>query len=208
MGFENRKLCDKCARYGRHNPGTGRSFCDTCYCGSHFDDEMTDDNSKMGLEDLKEAWNAQKPVDVSKIVKNLSYNTIGDVGITITGEVDSIPEFTVEFKNGKYWRVPRKNHRDIYDAMVYSLDALSTQNIPELKIAAPTPIIRPYYISKVIFNDPATIVFWADGTKTIVKAVNEPFDKEKGLAMAICKKIFGNKGNYFNVIKEWTEKED
>ena len=59
-------------------------------------------------------------------------------------------------------------------------------------------------IKKVIFNNPATIVFWADGTKTVVKAENEDFDPEKGLAMAIVKKVFGNKGSYFNKIKRWT----
>ena len=52
-------------------------------------------------------------------------------------------------------------------------------------------------IKKVIFNNPATIVFWADGTKTVVKAKNEDFDPEKGLAL-------GNKGSYFNKIKRWT----
>lgn len=60
-------------------------------------------------------------------------------------------------------------------------------------------------IKNVIFNAPATIVFWMDGTKTVVKAVNEDFDPEKGLAMAIAKKAFGNNGNYFNKIKKWTE---
>lgn len=60
-------------------------------------------------------------------------------------------------------------------------------------------------IEKVIFNDPLTIVRWTDGTKTIVKAENEAFDPEKGLAMAIAKKAMGNKGNYFNEIKKWTE---
>lgn len=59
-------------------------------------------------------------------------------------------------------------------------------------------------IKKVIFNNPATIVLWADGTKTVVKAKNEEFDPEKGLAMAIVKKVFGNKGSYFNKIKRWT----
>lgn len=61
-------------------------------------------------------------------------------------------------------------------------------------------------IKKVIFNNPATIVFWADETKTIVKAQNdELFDPEKGLAMAITKKALGNEGNYFETIKKWTE---
>lgn len=57
-------------------------------------------------------------------------------------------------------------------------------------------------IKKVIFNNPATIVFWADGTKTVVKAENEDFDPEKGLAMAIVKKAFGNKGSYYNQFKK------
>jgi hypothetical protein len=59
---------------------------------------------------------------------------------------------------------------------------------------------------KVIFNDPATIIIWNDGTKTVVKCQNnEPFDPEKGLAMAIAKKFFGNEGNYYNQIKKWTD---
>ena len=61
-------------------------------------------------------------------------------------------------------------------------------------------------IKKVIFNPPATVVLWADGTKTVVKAQNnEAFDSEKGLAMAVVKKFYGNKGSYFNEIKKWTK---
>jgi hypothetical protein len=63
-------------------------------------------------------------------------------------------------------------------------------------------------IKCVIFNNPATIVKWSDGTKTVVKASNEPFDKEKGLAMAIAKKALGNKGNYYNQIRKWLEHPD
>lgn len=60
-----------------------------------------------------------------------------------------------------------------------------------------------FEIEKVIFNNPATIIFWVDGTKTVVKAENEDFDPEKGLAMAIAKKALGNKSSYFNKIKRW-----
>ena len=65
-------------------------------------------------------------------------------------------------------------------------------------------------IKDVIFNDPATIVFWADGTKTVVKCQDgDIFDPEKGLAMAITKKALGNKGNYCNELKKWLpEKEE
>ena len=62
-------------------------------------------------------------------------------------------------------------------------------------------------IKNVIFNDPATIVFWDDGTKTVVKAEGESFDPEKGLAMAISKKVLGNQGNYYNEFKKWLPKE-
>lgn len=58
-------------------------------------------------------------------------------------------------------------------------------------------------IKDVIFNDPATIVLWADGTKTVVKAENEPFDPEKGLAMAISKRAFGNKHSYYDIFKKY-----
>ena len=69
--------------------------------------------------------------------------------------------------------------------------------------------VHDVLIRNVIFNDPATIVFWNDGTKTVVKAENEPFDPEKGLAMAISKKVLGNQGNYYEIFKKWLpEKED
>ena len=74
-------------------------------------------------------------------------------------------------------------------------DKTVDNKIPEYK--------RNRHIKNVIFNDPATIVFWNDGTKTVVKAQNEKFDPEKGLAMAIAKKSLGNKGNYYNEFKKW-----
>ena len=59
-------------------------------------------------------------------------------------------------------------------------------------------------IEKVIFNNPATIVFWNDGSKTVVKcSEDECFDEEKGLAMAISKKALGNQGNYYNTFEKW-----
>lgn len=64
-------------------------------------------------------------------------------------------------------------------------------------------------IKDVKFNDPATIVFWADGTKTVVKCQEDDiFDPEKGLAMAITKKALGNKGNYCNELKKWLPKKE
>lgn len=62
-------------------------------------------------------------------------------------------------------------------------------------------------IRKVIFNDPATIVLWSDGTKTVVKCGPEDtFDMEKGLAMAIIKKMAGNDNRFHKVFKQYTKK--
>lgn len=60
------------------------------------------------------------------------------------------------------------------------------------------------YIKKVIFNNPATIVFWSDGTKTVAKAHGEDkFDKEIGLTVCIAKKAMGNKKKWDQVFKKW-----
>lgn len=59
-------------------------------------------------------------------------------------------------------------------------------------------------IERVIFNPPATIVFWSDGTKTVVKCCKDDiFDPEKGLAMAICKRAGDNKAAYYKDISRW-----
>lgn len=67
-------------------------------------------------------------------------------------------------------------------------------------------------VEKIIFNNPATIVIWADGTKTVVKCQKnkngkyEKYDKEKGLALCYMKKALGNKYDYYSVVKNIIEK--
>ena len=67
-----------------------------------------------------------------------------------------------------------------------------------------------FEIKKVIFSGPCTIVFWADGTKTMVRQQDgdKDVDYEKGLAMAIAKKVYSNEGNYNNIFKRWLVGED
>lgn len=63
-------------------------------------------------------------------------------------------------------------------------------------------------IKKVVFNNPATVVFWYDGTKTVVKCQPEDvYDKRMGLALCIAKKALGNKGNYNKVFDKWIPEE-
>lgn len=62
---------------------------------------------------------------------------------------------------------------------------------------------QPIFITakpvKVIFNNPATIIIWDDGTKTIVKKQKgDRYDKEKGLALCYMKKALGNTSRQLN----------
>ena len=66
-------------------------------------------------------------------------------------------------------------------------------------------------IKQVIFNGPATIVYWKDGCKTVVKcqegAVNDP---EKGLAMAVARHYFCDilrMSRYDGIFKKYLPKE-
>lgn len=74
-------------------------------------------------------------------------------------------------------------------------------NITE-KLDSPFPEIKD-----VIFKAPATIVFWSDGTKTVVRSqCGEKYDPEKGLAMAISKKALGNTREYYHKFLHWEKK--
>lgn len=70
------------------------------------------------------------------------------------------------------------------------------------------PVIHAASIKNVIFNPPATVVYWSDGTKTVVKcSTNDKFDTEKGLAMAIAKRCANNSGSYYKEIQKWIGEE-
>ena len=60
-------------------------------------------------------------------------------------------------------------------------------------------------IEKVIYNKPATIIKWDDGTKTVVKCdEHDIYDPEKGLLIAILKKFYGNKGSFYkDMVMPW-----
>ena len=61
--------------------------------------------------------------------------------------------------------------------------------------------VRPIFaIDKVIFNPPATIVFWLDGTKTVVKCKEgEEFSEWAGIALCLAKKLYGP--NFHKIFK-------
>lgn len=63
-------------------------------------------------------------------------------------------------------------------------------------------------VKNVYFNEPYTIVIWADKTKTIVKAQDgDVYSPETGLALCMAKKALGNDNKWYNVFKKWLPKE-
>lgn len=69
---------------------------------------------------------------------------------------------------------------------------------------APAPLPLP---TNVIFNNPATIVYWSDGTKTVVKCQpGDVFSAEAGLTTAMLKKYMGNDNTFNRVINEWLKR--
>lgn len=124
-----------------------------------------------------------------------------------TLNVDSVQQYTVGFGG------PTKIVLECTPAADDSLTNIAKQLLNNMYGVASTisggsrnyTCVMPR-IKNVKFNNPATIVFWKDGTKTVVKCGDgDIFDPEKGLAMAIAKKALGNQGNYYNEIRKRTE---
>lgn len=98
--------------------------------------------------------------------------------------------------------------RDMADAFKYMyMDCEGARKLFKKIQKEKNKAIYDSMIQKVIFNPPATIVFWRDGSKTVVKCgENDIFDPEKGLAMAISKRTFGDNRDYYEIFAKWVGK--
>ena len=85
-----------------------------------------------------------------------------------------------------------------------NLEAVKASQISAGRIHSPFRLLPD--VEKVIFSPPATVVMWADGSKTVVKTHGEDFSEEHGLAMAIARKYFGGSRSAFKRVcdKAWT----
>lgn len=70
---------------------------------------------------------------------------------------------------------------------------------------------KPLYcpdIKRVLFRDPATIVFFEDGSKTTaVCGEEDKYDKEVGLSVCMLKRVLGNQA-YRSIMDKWCYKEE
>lgn len=70
------------------------------------------------------------------------------------------------------------------------------------------PDIKPT-IKRVMFNPPATIIFWSDDTKTVVKCQEgDTYNPETGFALAYLKKLLGNDNTFNKEIDKWVPQFD
>ena len=147
-------------------------------------DRLTSDNRKKEKEEMNKAI-----PDITK-TERISVNYNGATYYVDEGEIEyrtfeSTPTVTIKFR-------PTPGRKIMPPVLRDSSCAKCPPN--------------DFSINKVTFNGPKTIVEWKDGTKTIVNCNEDSYDPEKGLAMAIVKKVFGNKGNYYNTFRKAMEK--
>lgn len=98
--------------------------------------------------------------------------------------------------------------RGLADLIKSSQNSLKGESTMKNTNNKPTPS-NP--IEQVIFNGPATIVYWKDGCKTVVKCQEGAMnDHEKGLAMAVARHYFCDilgMSRYDGVFKKYLPKE-
>lgn len=107
------------------------------------------------------------------------YNYMYPMTVEVNGDEYYVERLERSLDQSSYWEDVKERIR---------IDAFKPfgGHIPSTKCLEIAPC-------KVIFNGPATIVFWKDSTKTIVKcAEGDKNDPKVGLLYAIAKKKFGN----------------
>lgn len=166
-------------------------------------------------------YDAYRPVAISRIItiSRANQRTFDEIENSLRRYTDEITNPMKLALNSVYgtncntWSFGRNTNYNRTSTFVNDLKHITKElgyggdfdgdTVSKVTITGGLTMYTNFEIKNVIFNDPATIVFWKDGTKTVVQAHNDEFDPEKGLAMAIAKKALGNNGNYYNKIKKW-----
>lgn len=79
-----------------------------------------------------------------------------------------------------------------YGGTLYKTDASFAMNSDDHASAACLDGLK-IYITKVLYNNPATIVFWSDGTQTRnICPKDTLYNPDAGLAFCMLKKLMGN----------------
>ena len=130
---------------------------------------------------------------------------------TVPDYVDKTKPYALVIPSDRYammFNCINKNRSSTKTGVLNTVDKINiagiTNNATIRSRVIPKPTNYLPEIKNVKFNGPATIVFWADGTKTVVKCQDgDDYSEEVGLAMCIVKKVFGNTSKYNDIFKKW-----
>lgn len=130
--------------------------------------------------------------------------------------VDKTKPYTLVIPSDRYtmmFNCINKNRSSTKTGALNTADKIKLAGITASATPIPKAVPKPTKylpeIKNVKFNGPATIVFWADGTKTVVKCQDgDDYSEEVGLAMCIVKKVFGNTSKYNDIFKKWCPRYD
>ena len=130
---------------------------------------------------------------------------------TVPDYVDKTKPYTLVIPSDRYamrFNCTNKNDSATKAETLSTADKIKLAGITASATSIPKAVPKPTNylpeIKNVKFNGPATIVFWADGTKTVVKCQDgDDYSEEVGLAMCIVKKVFGNTSKYNDIFKKW-----
>ena len=116
------------------------------------------------------------------------------------GHVAHEGEITMGLRSGKTYLTEIgkfKNKDNGFDSIIYQMEK-------KRKFAERGNTMKKIDVEKIIFNGFKTIVFWNDGTKTIVSMSQEErnFDPEDAFRAAYTKKMFGTNSKIKRIIKE------
>lgn len=118
-----------------------------------------------------------------------AFDTIFDfIGRLVTEEIEKEKRLKEEKNEEEYIFVPTE------------AVAFGTFDPKTLK---PLPTVK-----RVLFKDPATIVWFSDDTKSVaICGYDDVYDKETGVAICLCKRMLGNK-EYRKLMDEWCYKKE
>lgn len=124
------------------------------------------------------------------------FKSVGYEQLFLPGIPTIIAEVEIKPNTQKEWR-------DIHQI----INSTSLKELEQLELALNSRHNLPN-IKNVYFNDPATVVLWDDGTKTIVKCQDgDTYSRETGLALCMAKKALGNKSAFNDIFKKWIPEE-
>ena len=67
--------------------------------------------------------------------------------------------------------------------------------------------VESFYIKKVLYKNPVTVVFWSDGTKTVAKTHGgDSYNPESGLIICVLKKLHGS-SNVRSLLSSWVSED-